>query len=94
MWLVSSIGNCLFQRGQYDRARDAFSNAVTCPGGLGNPFIHLRLGQTQLELGAETRAADELARAFMGGGAEVFEREDPKYLAFLKTKLQAPAGGW
>ena len=92
--LLAAIGDCLFQRGQYEKARDAFSDAVACPGGLGTPFIHLRLGQTQLEMGAEDRAADELARAFMGAGTEVFEHEDPKYLAFLKTKLEPPPGGW
>ena len=92
-WLLAAIGDCLFRRGQFERARDAFSDAVACPSGLGNPFIHLRLGQTQLEMGAEGRAADELARAFMGAGIGIFEDEDPKYLAFLKTKLSATARG-
>lgn len=59
-----------------------------CPGAIGNPFVHLRLGQAQFELGDMTRAADELARAYMGAGDEIFEEQDPKYLAFLKTKIQ------
>jgi hypothetical protein len=53
---------------------------------FGNPFIHLRLGQAQLELGNEERAADELMRAFMGGGHEIFESDDQKYLDFLRTR--------
>ena len=36
-------------------------------------------------------AADELARAYMGGGAEIFDDEDPKYWDFIRTKLQLPA---
>lgn len=59
---------------------------MTCPDALGNPFLHLRLGQAQLNLGNEDRAADELMRAYMGGGPEVFEIEDGRYLAFLKTR--------
>ena len=92
--MLSAIGDALFQQGQFERARDAFTDAISCRGGLGNPFIHLRLGQIQLEIGTEAKAADELTRAFMGGGKEIFEREDPKYFAFLTTKLLPPPGGW
>jgi hypothetical protein len=64
------------------------------PDAIGNPFLHLRLGQCQLELGNESRAADELARAFMGAGIEMFLSQDPKYLTFLKSRLAAPPGCW
>ena len=30
----------------------------------------------------------------MGGAAEIFEEEDPKYFAFVKTVLREPPGGW
>jgi hypothetical protein len=58
---------------------------MRCPEAIGNPFIHLRLGQTQFELGNKDRAADELMRAYMGAGAEIFAEEAPKYLEFLGT---------
>jgi hypothetical protein len=61
-----------------------------CPGDIGNPFLHLRLGQSQLELGNRERAADELARAYMGGGKEIFEQDEPEYFQFLKTVLKKP----
>lgn len=48
--LISSIGDMLFQQGEFAKARDAFQDAVRCPGGLGNPFIHPRLGQACHEL--------------------------------------------
>lgn len=57
-----------------------------CPGAIGNPFIHLRLGQAQLELGNTDRAADELMRAYMGGGLEIFAMEDERYLDFLASR--------
>jgi hypothetical protein len=54
----------------------------------------MRLGQCQFELGNKERAADELARAYMAEGSEIFKEEDPKYFAFLKTRLKPPASGW
>ena len=69
----------------YPAALTALEHAMRCPEAIGNPFIHLRLGQTQFELGNKDRAADELMRAYMGAGAEIFAEEAPKYLEFLGT---------
>jgi len=88
-WLLVSIGDAHFAAGNHEQARQALSDAMHCPDGLGNPFIHLRLGQVQFELGNLPRANDELARAFMGGGEEIFADEDPKYFEHLKTVLAA-----
>jgi len=60
--------------------RGANFNAMHCPDAIGNPFLHLRLGQCQFELKALDRAADELMRAYMGGGPDLFKLEDPKYI--------------
>ncbi len=89
LWLFTSIGDCLFHLGNYQKAIDALSDAIRC-GGLGNPFIHFRLGQSHFELSNEAKAADELTRAFMGAGKEIFEDEPAKYFEFLKTKIEMP----
>jgi len=91
-WLLASIGDMAFLRGKYEKARDALSDAVRCPGGLGNVFIHLRLGECYFELNDMHRAGDNLARAYMAGGREAFEKEDPKYFLYLSTILKPPAG--
>lgn len=93
-WLLTAIGDACFLAGAYPQARNALSDAMLCPDAIGNPFIHLRLGQAQLELGNEARAADELARAYLKEGVAIFQDEDPKYLAFVKSKLDPPPGGW
>lgn len=85
-WLLASIGDAHVLRGDYETAHAALTTCMHCPEAIGNPFIHLRLGQAQFELGNEPRAADELMRAYMGAGPEIFADEDPKYIEFLASK--------
>lgn len=87
-WLLVTLGNACFLSHRNEEARGYLIDATHCPGGIGNPFLHLRLGQVQYELGNNERAQDELARAYMGGGLDIFSNEDEKYLDFLKTKMQ------
>ena len=96
-WILAAVGDANFLSGDYVAGRDNLSNAMQCPGAVGNPFLHLRLGQCQLELGALDRAADELMRAYMGAGAEIFTDQDPKYLAILQSRaedIQGPKRKW
>lgn len=92
-WILVAMADAFFRWGNYAEARSALRDALHCPDALGNPFIHLRLGQSQMEIGEIERAKDELTRAYMGGGREIFEDEDPKYFDFLKTFLRPPANG-
>lgn len=87
-WLLVAIGDVCFLAKRYEEAREALQYAIVEAHGLGNPFIHLRLGQSQYELGNMDRAADELMRAYMGAGPEIFRNDDPKYLAFLGTRAK------
>lgn len=91
-WLLAAIGDANFLCRDYAAGRDNLSAAMHCPDGLGNPFLHLRLGQCQFELGAVDRAADELIRAYMGAGSEIFQDQDPKYLRFLQSKTRGVEG--
>jgi tetratricopeptide (TPR) repeat protein len=91
--ILAGLGDVYFHAKSFAQGREVLSDAMHCAGAIGSPFLHLRLGQCQFELGNETRAADELARAYMGAGKEIFDREDPKYFEFLKTKLEKPANG-
>jgi tetratricopeptide (TPR) repeat protein len=86
-WLLSAVGDAHYLAGQIPEAMDALSRAMRCPDAIGNPFLHLRLGQCRLILGDNPRAADELARAYAMGGIEVFEGEDPQFQAFLDSKI-------
>jgi len=92
-WILAAIGDANFLSGDFVAGRDNLAYAMRCPDAIGNPFLHLRLGQCQFELGELDRAADELARAYMGAGDKIFEGGD-KYFSFLKTRLEPPPGGW
>ena len=85
-WILAAIADACFLIGKYKSAWQALEYAMTCPGGLGNPFLHLRFGQVLFESGKIDLAADELMRAYMGYGEEIFDGQDPKYFAFLKTR--------
>jgi tetratricopeptide (TPR) repeat protein len=93
-WILAAIGDVYFLSGDYAAAHEKLTMAMQAPGAVGNPFLHLRLGQVQFELGNEQRAADELARAYLKEGKTLFDGEDPKYLDFIKGKLRPPEGGW
>jgi tetratricopeptide (TPR) repeat protein len=93
-WVLAAVGDVNFLGGDFVAGRDNLSSAMHCPDAIGNPFLHLRLGQCQFELGEMDPAADNLARAFLLEGKRLFENDDPKYLAFIKSKLRAPEGGW
>lgn len=86
-WLLTALGETYFFNRQYEQARQVLQAALQCPDGLGNPLIHLRLGQVQFELGNMDRAQDELVRAYMGGDDEIFEDEEPKYFDLVKTSI-------
>ena len=91
-WILGAIGDTCFLAGDYKSACENISHAMLCPAAVGNPFLHLRLGQCLMELSELDRAADELMRAYMGSGPAIFEGEDPKYISFLKTRADAIEG--
>lgn len=85
-WILAAIADAAFLGGYNTAAREALEYSMVCPDALGNPFLHLRLGQVLFDTGEHDRAADELMRAYMGAGSEIFATEDPRYLTFLKTR--------
>ncbi len=54
---------------------------------LMSPVVYLQKGKCHFELNELDHAADALTRAFMLEGLDVFKHEDPKYIAFLKTRI-------
>lgn len=90
-WVLAAIADAAFLGGYPVMARQAVDYVMHCPGAVGNPFLHLRRGQVLLDQQEPEAAADELMRAYMGAGAEIFSNEDPKYLEFLRQRAELPS---
>lgn len=88
--IYMTMGEIYFLSGKYEQALDNYREAVRCLDGLGNPVIHMRLRQLQLERGNLDRARDELMRAYMGAGKMMFEGENPKYYNLIRDFVESP----
>jgi tetratricopeptide (TPR) repeat protein len=93
-WILLALAENAVRAQNYPEAVAALQDAVYAPGTIGNPWVHLRFGQAALETRDEQRAGNELIRAFMGGGREIFSQVDPKYFRFLQSVAKPPQGGW
>ncbi|MBX9679224.1 MAG: tetratricopeptide repeat protein [Gemmataceae bacterium] len=85
--VYTAIGEAHLFAGQHQQSLEAFQKAMNAQGAIENPLAHLRLGQAYFEVGRMDDAADELTRAYMLDGRDVFDGEDDKYLAFLATRI-------
>lgn len=88
-WILTAIAEARYLQKNYAATKEAIMEAFRCEGAIGNAFLHLRLGQVEIELGAKGRGVEELIRAHERGGDEVFDGEDPKYLALVRAAFDA-----
>lgn len=86
-WIYVAIGDTRFKQRDFGKAFKCFVNATHCPDGIGNPYVHLRLGQCAFESDDFDTASDELARAYMSEGEDIFLEDDEKYLLFIRKVL-------
>jgi hypothetical protein len=101
-WLLLSGANAQFCAGDFEGCLDTCTTAFDLFKDLGyvvgNPFFHLRVGQASFELEPpEDRdergtTIDNLARALICGGIEIFNNEDAKYLEPILQVLRPPEG--
>lgn len=100
-WLLASGANAQFSTGNFEGCIDTLTTAYTLFKDIdlviGNPFFHLRFGQASLKLDPgsisdnASPASDNLARALICGGTEIFKGEDPSFLMEIKKNLRPPA---
>jgi len=83
-WLYAGIGDSFFSLNKFKESANAFYESLNCPNGHGNPFLYLRLGQNLFELDDIKGADDNLMRAYMLEGENIFEDDDEKYINHLK----------
>ena len=86
-WVLTALGDVYFAKGDYEQGREALLSALHCPHALGNPIIHLRLGQCLYELRNETEALDQFRLVVKNGGEALFQKENKKYLQLLESAI-------
>lgn len=74
-WLYASIGDAQYQGGDFTQAKESLYDALNCPEGQQNPFVHLRLGQTLHAL-RDKKSLDHFLQAYMLDGEDIFLLED------------------
>lgn len=89
VWFLSSIGDIYFNDKNYEQAFKCFDDAKNniSVEGNNNPFILLRLGESAYELDKKDIAIDNLLKAYMLEGKEIFEEDEKKYFEFLKSNV-------
>ena len=58
-WILAAIADAYFLSGFKISARETLEYAMTCPGALGNPFLHLRLGYVRKQMSQTPHRAGE-----------------------------------
>ncbi|MCG8337751.1 MAG: tetratricopeptide repeat protein [Proteobacteria bacterium] len=83
-WIYTAIGDAYFFLEDFSKATDNFYNVLNCPGGLSNPYVLLRLGESLFENGDSNKAKEYLLKAYMLDGKKIFDEEDIKYFNHIK----------
>ena len=82
MWLNASIGDAYYQLNAFDKAKEAFFDALNFPD-ANNPFAYYRLGQIAYKEKQTPEALDYFTRAYMLDGKEIFEADSSEGEAYL-----------
>lgn len=93
-YMILRIGEVHFQHKNFPEAFDNYAFSMRFQDTIGNPFLHLRLGQIQYYLDEMERVADELSRALIMAGKTIFDDEPDTFFAITNDVLDAPDGGW
>lgn len=88
------MADVYFLTGEFESCLGILEILVKFPDSVGNPFYHLRKGQSHFELGNLEQATENLLRAYDLKSSKIFQHDDPKYFDFLKSQVPAPIKGW
>lgn len=88
------IGQIYIYAEKWDAALQAFAEAISDNNSVGNPLLHLRIGQCAYKLNMKQIYEDNLSRALITGGLKIFENEDTEYKEIVLGLLKPPVEGW
>lgn len=83
--LYTALADALGALDRWADAHDALQLALASPGGKGNGYVWLRLGDAHKAEGRQAQALEAYTSAYMLEGAELFE-DSPEELAWLQRE--------
>ncbi len=86
-WLATAIGDGFYELGGLENANTYYELSYKSPGGIENPYVNFCLGQINYDFRRFDKSQEFFMRAYMLGGYEVFEGEDPKYFETIKNNI-------
>lgn len=84
-WIYGAIGNGYYMSQNYELALEYFFKALSYEDVSDNLFIVLRVGQCYFDTENMKMAEEYLMKAYNLAGDIAFEREDVKYMKFVKS---------
>ncbi len=90
-YVIIRIGELCYANRLIEEAMENFSFVMQFKDTIGNPYLHLRMGQLFYCKGNNDKMLDELSRALIMGGDKVFEGEDLKFINLAKDVLKEPS---
>lgn len=85
---LMEVADGLFESNKYSEALDKYFEALNFDEGITNSYIYLRKGQCHFELNELHKSLNNLLKAYMLDGIEIFDKEDEKYYGFLKKRMK------
>ncbi len=82
-WLYTAIGEAYYFKHDYENAKNNLYDALNCADSTDSAFTYLRLEQSLYELGDLACAKENLLKAYMLEGNEIFDDEEAKYFNLL-----------
>ncbi|WP_299326567.1 hypothetical protein [uncultured Maribacter sp.] len=89
-YVILHIAEVFFSERWIEDAFDNYNFAMQFKDTVGNPFLHLRLGQLNYLVQNKDKMHDELSRALIMDGDAIFKNEDPKLIEMVKSILKEP----
>jgi tetratricopeptide (TPR) repeat protein len=87
-WLHASIGDAHYQLNEHAEAIESLYDALNCPDGHCNPFVHYMLGKSLVNVG-DAKGRDQLLRAYMLDGEEIFLSDEDEGQSCLQLLSDA-----
>ncbi|WP_260986209.1 tetratricopeptide repeat protein [Bordetella genomosp. 13] len=88
-WLTTSIGEACYFQENYAGAAQMLFDALNGPDAQENPFVHYMLGKALWRRGDDPeRAIDELLRAYMLDGSDIFEGDEDEGPDMLRLLIE------